>query len=71
MKIRYGIIGTGMMGCEHIRNLVRIDAAEIIAIADPNPEPRAWACKPAVPIALRRYMQITESYWPGMILMRL
>ena len=55
MKIRYGIIGTGMMGCEHIRNLVRIDAAEIIAIADPNPEPRAWAlqacgahCTPAV-----------------------
>ncbi len=21
MKLNYGIIGTGMMGCEHIRNL--------------------------------------------------
>lgn len=33
------------MGCEHIRNLVSIDAAEIVAVADPNPEPREWAVK--------------------------
>jgi myo-inositol 2-dehydrogenase / D-chiro-inositol 1-dehydrogenase len=43
MTIRYGMIGTGMMGCEHIRNLVQIDAAEVVAVADPNPEPRQWA----------------------------
>ena len=43
MTLRYGIIGTGMMGCEHIRNLVKIDDAEITAVADPNEEPRKWA----------------------------
>ena len=43
MTIRYGIIGTGMMGCEHISNLVAVDGVEIVAIADPNKEPRQWA----------------------------
>ena len=51
MTIRYGIIGTGMMGCEHIRNLMAMNDVEtegdveIAAIADPNPEPREWAVK--------------------------
>lgn len=45
MVLRYGVIGTGMMGCEHIRNLVRIDGAEVTAVADPNPKPRRWAVK--------------------------
>jgi len=45
LTLRYGIIGTGMMGCEHIRNLVGIDDIEIVAIADPNEEPREWALK--------------------------
>lgn len=45
MTVRYGIIGTGMMGCEHIRNIVRIDGADVTAVADPNPKPREWALK--------------------------
>ncbi|MEE3326633.1 MAG: Gfo/Idh/MocA family oxidoreductase [Myxococcota bacterium] len=36
--IRYGIIGTGMMGCEHIRNLLALPGASITAVADPNEE---------------------------------
>ncbi len=43
LTIRYGIIGTGMMGCEHIRNLAAMDDVEITAVADPNEEPRSWA----------------------------
>jgi myo-inositol 2-dehydrogenase / D-chiro-inositol 1-dehydrogenase len=35
--VRYGIIGTGMMGIEHINNVRAIDGAEIVAIADPTP----------------------------------
>ena len=42
MTIRYGIIGTGMMGCEHIRNLVAMEGVDITAIADPNEKPRNW-----------------------------
>ncbi len=32
--LRYGIIGTGMMGCEHIRNLALLPGVEVVAIAD-------------------------------------
>jgi len=34
--IRYGIIGTGMMGIEHIENLAAVDGTRITAIADPD-----------------------------------
>ncbi len=43
--IRYGIIGSGMMGCEHIRNINAIDDAVVTAIADPNERSRVWAEK--------------------------
>ncbi len=36
MSVRYGIIGTGMMGQEHIRNVALLDGARISAIADPD-----------------------------------
>ena len=36
MTIRYGLIGSGMMGQEHIRNLNLLDGAEVVAIADPD-----------------------------------
>ena len=34
--VRYGVIGTGMMGIEHISNLLAIDGAEVTALADPD-----------------------------------
>ena len=42
-EVRIGVIGTGMMGCEHLRNLMTIDGAVITAMSDPNEEPRGWA----------------------------
>ncbi|MBA3288340.1 MAG: Gfo/Idh/MocA family oxidoreductase [Acidimicrobiia bacterium] len=36
-RVRYGVIGTGMMGVEHINNLLAIDGAAVAAIADPEP----------------------------------
>ena len=41
MSIRYGIIGTGMMGLEHIFNLNHLDGTQITALADPVEESRA------------------------------
>ena len=36
MTLRYGLVGTGMMGVEHIRNVrVAVDA-EIVAVSDPS-----------------------------------
>jgi myo-inositol 2-dehydrogenase/D-chiro-inositol 1-dehydrogenase len=36
--LRYGLIGAGMMGREHIRNLALIPGSELVAIADPTNE---------------------------------
>ncbi len=41
--LRYGIIGTGMMGVEHIENLLHVDGAVVTALSDPNAESRAIA----------------------------
>lgn len=42
-ELRYGIIGTGMMGVEHLNNLLHIDGATITALADPHAESREHA----------------------------
>jgi myo-inositol 2-dehydrogenase/D-chiro-inositol 1-dehydrogenase len=34
-RIRFGLVGAGMMGREHIRNLQLFPAAQIVALADP------------------------------------
>jgi len=39
----YAIIGCGMMGREHMRNLALIDGAELVAVADPDAGSRAGA----------------------------
>lgn len=36
MTLRYGLIGSGMMGQEHIRNLNLLEGVSVSAIADPN-----------------------------------
>ncbi len=41
MTIRYGLIGAGMMGQEHIRNIALLEGCEVTAIADPNEAMRA------------------------------
>ncbi|MEM1332712.1 MAG: Gfo/Idh/MocA family oxidoreductase [Actinomycetota bacterium] len=41
--IRYGVIGTGMMGVEHIQNVLAMEGAVVTAVADPNPESQEWA----------------------------
>ncbi len=40
--VRFGILGTGMMGCEHIRNLRLVPGAKVTAIADTHEESRRW-----------------------------
>ncbi len=41
--VRYGIIGAGMMGLEHFRNLQALPGAVVTAIADPHEASRQWA----------------------------
>lgn len=35
-ELRYGIIGSGMMGIEHIENIKALDGSRVVAIADPH-----------------------------------
>ena len=43
--VRYGIIGSGMMAQEHMRNLALIEGAQVTGIADPNEGMRFAASK--------------------------
>ncbi len=36
-KLRFGVVGAGMMGREHIRNLKLFPDAQVVALADPEP----------------------------------
>jgi predicted dehydrogenase len=42
-RTRYGIIGTGMMGIEHLWNIQHLPGAEVTAIADPHDGSRSLA----------------------------
>ena len=41
--LRYGLIGSGMMGVEHIENVNALDGAEIVAFSDPDGRSREAA----------------------------
>ncbi len=41
--VRYGIVGAGMMGLEHFRNLRALDGAVVTAVADPYAPSLEWA----------------------------
>jgi predicted dehydrogenase len=36
MQLNYGIIGCGMMGQEHLKNVALLDAADVVAVFEPN-----------------------------------
>ena len=42
-ELRIGVIGTGLMGCEHIRNVLALDGARITAVSDPHETSLVWA----------------------------
>jgi len=44
--IRYGIIGSGMMGREHMRNIALLDGTSVVAVSDPHLESRQLAGGP-------------------------
>ena len=44
-KVRYGIIGSGMMGHEHMRNIALQTGAEVVGVADPDEGMRESAAK--------------------------
>ena len=45
MPVRAGVIGLGMMGRHHVRVLQEIDGAELVAVADPEPNTLALAMR--------------------------
>ena len=43
--VRYGLVGCGMMGVEHVHNLLITPGAEIVAVADPVDRSLGWVKK--------------------------
>ncbi|MCH2170634.1 Gfo/Idh/MocA family oxidoreductase [Myxococcota bacterium] len=41
--LRYGIVGAGMMGLEHVQSLAPMPDAQVVAVADPHPASQNWA----------------------------
>ncbi len=41
--MRFGLIGTGLMAQEHIRNLRLVDGCEVVALVDPRTDSIDWA----------------------------
>lgn len=57
--IRYGIIGSGMMGIEHIMNINIIPDARVTAIADPHEGSREWG-RATAEVAIEEYADYRE-----------
>lgn len=45
MTTKYGLIGCGMMGIEHLRNIALLPEVEVVAIFDPDPDQLAEGMK--------------------------
>ena len=62
-KIRYGIVGCGSMGREHIENIKALDNTEVTAIADPHLASRdaALALIPGQPQVFATYEELLAS----------
>ncbi len=59
--IRYGIIGSGMMGQEHIRNIALLEGAQVTAVCDPHEGMRAQAQALAGAEAFSDHRALLES----------
>lgn len=42
-SVKYALLGCGMMGLEHVKNIALIEGAEVVAIVEPNLEMRTQA----------------------------
>ena len=40
-QLRVGVVGCGRMGAFHVRNFAQIECAQLVAVADPDPEVRS------------------------------
>ncbi len=66
-SLRYGVIGTGMMGVEHINNLLHLPGAVVTAISDPNATSRDWAqLAVGLDVPLQRFEHHSELLASGL-----
>jgi myo-inositol 2-dehydrogenase / D-chiro-inositol 1-dehydrogenase len=64
--VRYGIIGTGMMGVEHLQNLQHLEGAVVTALADPNERSLARAAKVANDPAVTEFSDYRDLLASGL-----
>lgn len=61
---RYGLIGAGMMGQEHIKSLAFVEGADLVAIAEPNDVPMNWTFET---LRSSRFKPALYSDWREMV----
>ena len=72
MTLRYGLIGAGMMGREHVRNLALVPGAVVTAISDPDEASRnetiatvhnamVHSVMGQAPVAFKNHQQLLEK----------
>ncbi|MEP6623105.1 MAG: Gfo/Idh/MocA family oxidoreductase [Acidimicrobiia bacterium] len=66
-EVRYGIVGAGMMGLEHFRNLQALDGAVVTAVADPYEPSREWAHLTAGDAPLTSFASHQELLASGLV----
>jgi len=70
-ELRYGVIGTGMMGVEHIENLLAVDNTRVTAISDPDPGSRdsgAAACNGPVEVFTSHHALLESGLCDALVL---
>lgn len=67
MNVRIGVIGTGMMGCEHLRNVMASSNARVTAFSDPNDEPRGWARRTLGDHSAREFVDHRDLLASGLV----
>ena len=63
--VRYGLVGSGMMGVEHIQNLAITPGAVVTALADPTESSLGWAKNALGEATYARLQAVKRSYDPG------
>ena len=59
--LQIGVVGTGAMGREHLRNIVALPGAVVSAVTDPDPASLRLACWAVSPHDVPAYTELGDS----------
>jgi UDP-N-acetylglucosamine 3-dehydrogenase len=60
-QLRVGVVGCGRMGAFHVRNYAQLDCAQLVAVADPDPEARNRALAGSQALEFSNWRDLIED----------